>query len=54
MIEEFGPRVRDFHRVPYRIYGLGLGHKHVDEMKTHGGLDHPPISSRRSAVTRRA
>jgi N-acetyl-gamma-glutamyl-phosphate reductase len=29
--------------VPYRIYGLSLGHKHVAEMKTHGGLEHAPI-----------
>jgi N-acetyl-gamma-glutamyl-phosphate reductase len=29
--------------VPYRIYGLSLAHKHVPEMKMHGGLQHPPI-----------
>lgn len=27
----------------FRIYGLGLGHKHVPEMQKHAGLDHPPI-----------
>jgi N-acetyl-gamma-glutamyl-phosphate reductase len=27
----------------FRIYALGLGHKHVPEMKTHAGLDHGPI-----------
>ncbi|MBV9840890.1 MAG: N-acetyl-gamma-glutamyl-phosphate reductase [Sphingomonadaceae bacterium] len=26
-----------------RLYGLGLGHKHVPEMQTHGGLELPPI-----------
>lgn len=29
--------------VPYRIYALGLGHKHVAEMQRHGGLSHPPL-----------
>jgi N-acetyl-gamma-glutamyl-phosphate reductase len=29
--------------VPYRIYALGLGHKHVPEMQAFIGLDHPPI-----------
>ena len=27
----------------FRIYGLGLGHKHVPEMQGHAGLAHPPI-----------
>ena len=44
MIEEFEDQSSaTFTKVPYRIYGLALGHKHVDEMKTHGGLAHPPI-----------
>jgi N-acetyl-gamma-glutamyl-phosphate reductase len=44
MIEEFEDQASpSFTKVPYRIYGLGLGHKHVAEMKTHGGLEHPPI-----------
>lgn len=44
MIEEFEDQASaSFTKVPYRIYGLGLGHKHVGEMKMHGGLDHPPI-----------
>src|SRR5215475_5117228 len=44
MIEEFEDQASaTFTKVPYRIYGLGLGHKHVDEMKTHGALAHPPI-----------
>lgn len=27
----------------FRIYALGLGHKHVPEMQGHAGLAHPPI-----------
>jgi N-acetyl-gamma-glutamyl-phosphate reductase len=27
----------------YRGYALGLAHKHVPEMMSHAGLDHPPI-----------
>ncbi|WP_076068497.1 N-acetyl-gamma-glutamyl-phosphate reductase [Sphingomonas montana] len=27
----------------YRLYALGLGHKHVREMQVHGGLARPPI-----------
>ena len=30
-------------RVPYRIYGLSLSHKHVPEMQMHGGLLTRPI-----------
>jgi N-acetyl-gamma-glutamyl-phosphate reductase len=44
MIAEFEDEAApDFTRVPYRIYGLSLAHKHVPEMKVHGGLRHPPI-----------
>jgi N-acetyl-gamma-glutamyl-phosphate reductase len=44
MIAEFEDRAApDFTRVPYRVYGLSLAHKHVPEMKLHGGLEHPPI-----------
>ena len=44
MIEEFEDQASaSFTRVPYRIYGLSLGHKHVAEMKAHGGLQHAPI-----------
>lgn len=28
---------------PYKLYGLGLAHKHVAEMHTHASLAHPPI-----------
>ncbi len=27
----------------FRIYGLNLAHKHLPEMKVHGGLDHAPV-----------
>lgn len=27
----------------FRAYALGLGHKHVPEMRAHAGLVHPPI-----------
>jgi N-acetyl-gamma-glutamyl-phosphate reductase len=27
----------------YRIYALGLGHKHIAEMKVYCGLHHPPL-----------
>src|SRR6185312_10225087 len=44
MIEEFEDKASaSFTSVPYRIYGLSLAHKHVPEMKTHGGLEHPPV-----------
>lgn len=44
MIEEFEDQgSASFTRVPHRIYGLSLAHKHVPEMKMHGGLQHPPI-----------
>jgi len=44
MIEEFEDQASaSFTKVPYRIYGLALGHKHVAEMKMHGGLEHAPI-----------
>ncbi|MCB9959950.1 MAG: N-acetyl-gamma-glutamyl-phosphate reductase [Rhodospirillaceae bacterium] len=28
---------------PFRLYGLGLAHKHVPEIHLHGGLAHPPL-----------
>ncbi len=30
-------------RVAYRIYAMGLAHKHVAEMQTHAGLAHAPL-----------
>ena len=44
MITEFEDKAApNFTREPYRIYGLGLAHKHVPEMQRHAGLDHPPV-----------
>jgi N-acetyl-gamma-glutamyl-phosphate reductase len=44
MIAEFEDAASpDYTRVPYRIYAMGLGHKHVAEMQMHGGLSHAPI-----------
>ena len=44
MIAEFeDERAADFTRVPYRIYALGLEHKHVPEMTQWSGLAHPPL-----------
>lgn len=44
MIAEFeDERSPDFTREPYRIYGLGLAHKHIPEMQLHAGLEHPPL-----------
>ena len=28
---------------PFRLYGLGLTHKHVPEIQAHAGLDHRPL-----------
>ncbi|MGE5566339.1 MAG: N-acetyl-gamma-glutamyl-phosphate reductase [Parcubacteria group bacterium] len=28
---------------PYRIYAMGMAHKHVPEMQKHGGLSHGPL-----------
>jgi N-acetyl-gamma-glutamyl-phosphate reductase len=32
-----------FTREPFRIYATALGHKHVAEMQSHAGLNHPPL-----------
>jgi N-acetyl-gamma-glutamyl-phosphate reductase len=29
--------------VPFRLYGLGLTHKHVPEIQAHAGLERPPL-----------
>lgn len=34
---------RNYTKVPYRIYGLNLSHKHVPEMQEHAGLTRPPL-----------
>ncbi|WP_407174494.1 N-acetyl-gamma-glutamyl-phosphate reductase [Bradyrhizobium sp. STM 3562] len=44
MIEEFEDEASPaFTHVPYRVYALSLAHKHVPEMRSHGGLDHAPL-----------
>ena len=44
MIAEFEDEAsEDFTEVPYRIYALSGGHKHVPEMQSHAGLDHLPL-----------
>ena len=44
MIAEFEDEAApDYTTVPYRIYAMGLAHKHVPEMQVHGGLSHAPI-----------
>ena len=44
MIAEFEDQAApDYTAVPYRIYAMGLAHKHVPEMQMHGGLSHAPL-----------
>ena len=44
MIESYeDPNNPDPIESPYRLYALGLQHKHVPEMQLHGGLTHPPL-----------
>ena len=44
MIAEFEDESAPNHtKVPYRIYGLSLNHKHVAEMQKHGGLLSRPL-----------
>ena len=44
MIAEFEDETSpSYTRVPYRIYGLNLAHKHVPEMQVHTGLVHRPL-----------
>lgn len=44
MIAEFeDPASPDYTEVPYRLYGLGLSHKHVPEMQAFGGLLNRPL-----------
>ena len=44
MIAEFEDEAgEDFTRAPYRIYALGLKHKHMAEIQRHSGLAHPPL-----------
>ena len=44
MIAEFEDQTaKNYSRETVRTYGLGLEHKHVDEMQTHAGLLHRPL-----------
>jgi N-acetyl-gamma-glutamyl-phosphate reductase len=44
MIAEFEDETSDsYSSVPYRIYAMGLEHKHVPEMQTHTGLTGRPL-----------
>jgi N-acetyl-gamma-glutamyl-phosphate reductase len=44
MIAEYENKdAQDYTLSVSRIYGLGLGHKHIPEMQTHSGLAHPPL-----------
>ena len=44
MIAEFEDEAAPgYSREPYRIYGLGLDHKHVSEIQHRGGLTHRPL-----------
>ncbi|MHB8287043.1 MAG: N-acetyl-gamma-glutamyl-phosphate reductase [Caulobacteraceae bacterium] len=44
MVEEFEHQASPGSKpTAYRTYGLGLAHKHVGEMRTYGGLTHPPL-----------
>ena len=36
-------RAADYSEAPFRVYGLGLEHKHVDEIQAHGGLTRRPL-----------
>ncbi len=44
MIAEFEDAAAANHtEVPFRLYGLGLAHKHLPEMQAHAGLKHGPV-----------
>jgi N-acetyl-gamma-glutamyl-phosphate reductase len=44
MIAEFEDKASpSYTTVPYRIYAMGLAHKHVPEMQSHTGLAHRPL-----------
>ncbi|MFI4935817.1 MAG: N-acetyl-gamma-glutamyl-phosphate reductase [Caulobacterales bacterium] len=44
MIAEFEDAAAPDHTsVPYRLYAMGLQHKHVPEMTAHAGLEHAPL-----------
>jgi N-acetyl-gamma-glutamyl-phosphate reductase len=44
MIAEFeDPASPNYTRANFRAYALGLGHKHLPEMRLHAGLAHTPV-----------
>jgi len=43
LIEEYEGPVPEGTKDAFRIYGLNLSHKHLPEMRVHGGLDHEPV-----------
>jgi N-acetyl-gamma-glutamyl-phosphate reductase len=46
MIAQFeDPGAPDHTTTAFRIYALGLAHKHLPEMQAHAGLDHRPLFS---------
>ncbi|HWE98479.1 MAG TPA: N-acetyl-gamma-glutamyl-phosphate reductase [Caulobacteraceae bacterium] len=46
MIADFeDPKSPAFTSTAYRLYALGLGHKHLPEMQVHAGLSYPPLFS---------
>ena len=46
MIAEFEDAAAPNHtEAPFRLYGLGLAHKHLPEMQAYAGLTHRPVFS---------
>jgi len=44
LIERYeDPDNADYVDAPFRVYALSLDHKHVPEIKQHGGLNHAPL-----------
>ena len=43
LIAEFEAPAPEGTNDAFRTYGLTLAHKHLGEMQTYGGLDHPPL-----------
>ena len=53
MIAEFEEDGADRAGTAFRVYALGLAHKHLPEMRVHAGLAHPPVFQPSVARTRR-
>jgi len=43
MIEDFENDGGAYEKTPFRVYGLGLAHKHLPEITRWGGLEHAPL-----------